>query len=203
MVIRVALVEDQRLVREILEAQLAREADIEVVGATGEGRDAIAMARRARPDVLIVDLGLPDIDGLEVARAVHAQDPAIRLIVLSVDTRPERVRRLMEAGARGYVVKSGALRDLLRAVHVVADGETYLSPELARPPAAAALALGPREREVLALIAAGLRTAQIGARLGISPATVESHRRNIMRKLNLHSVAGLTKFALREGLASL
>jgi two-component system NarL family response regulator len=205
MTIRVALVEDQRLVREILEAQLAREADLEIVGATGRGRDAIEMARRVRPDVLIVDLGLPDIDGLEVARVVRAQNPAILLIALSVDTRPERVRRLMEAGAHGYVVKSGALDGLLQAVHAVVRGTTYVSPELSDAHAAGIgeLGLGRREREVLALIAEGRRSPQIAARLGISPATVEAHRRNIMRKLNLHSVAELTKFALRAGLTSL
>lgn len=203
MTIRVALVEDQRLVREILEAQLAREADLEIVGTAGRGRDAIEMARRVRPDVLIIDLGLPDIDGVEVARAVHNDQPAVKLIVLSVDARPERVHRLMGLGAHGYVVKSGALQDLLGALHAVMRDEIYVSPALRQSDSRLMHGLGRREREVLAMIAEGRRSRQIAARLGISPATVESHRRNIMRKLNLHSVAELTKFALRAGLTSL
>lgn len=203
MAIRVALVEDQRLVREILEAQLAREAEIEIVGAAGQGRDAIEMARRVRPDVLIVDLGLPDIDGLEVARAVHGEQPAIKLIVLSVETGAERVRQLLEAGVHGYVVKSGALDDLLQAVHAVVREEVYLSPGLGQDHSRATHGLGRREREVLAMIAEGRRSPEIAARLGISLATVEAHRRNIMRKLDVHSVAELTKFALRAGLTSL
>lgn len=208
MSIRVAIVEDQRLVREILEAELGREPGIRIVGAAGRGSDAIRMAARVRPDVLLVDLGLPDFDGLEVARVVQAQQPGIKVIVLSIDSAPATVRRALAAGVQGYVVKSGALRDLLQAIRAVVEGKPYLSPEIGQARRAAGdnaqiPQLGPREREVLVLIAEGCRSHEIARRLGISLSTVEAHRRNIMRKLDLHSIAELTKFALRTGLTRL
>jgi two-component system NarL family response regulator len=199
------LVEDQRLFNEILAATLRREPDVEVVATAQTGSEALHIACALRPQVLLVDIGLPDLSGIEVARAVRVRAPDVRLVALSIHDEPEIVRNMLEAGASGYVLKSAALDDLVQALRVVVQGGTYLSREVAQagagPPARPRLAR--RERQVLALIAEGKHGPQIAAQLGISPATVEVHRRNIMTKLGVHTVAALIKAALREGLISL
>ena len=208
MAIRLAIAEDQRMVRELLSALLVREPDLEVVGEAATGTEALALAAQLRPDVLVLDIGLPDVDGIEVARTVKRSLPGVRLLALSVHGERRFVQQMLDAGADGYVVKAAALEELVQAIRVVAQGNVYLSPEITR----AALrgdgtdeeaALGARERQVLALLAEGKRSAEIAAGLHISPATVEVHRRNIMRKLGLHTIAELTKYAIRKGLTSL
>jgi two-component system NarL family response regulator len=208
MIVKVAIAEDQRMVRELLAALLAREPDFQVVGEAASGREAIDLAGRLVPDVLVLDIGLPDLDGVEVARALRKGVPAVRLLTLSVHAERNFVRRMLNVGVDGYVVKSSALQELVRAIRVVAAGKLYLSPDIAREalPEPAAEELGPlaaRERQVLALLAEGKRSSDIGHALGISTATVEAHRRNIMRKLGLHTIAELTKYAIRKGLTSL
>jgi len=208
MAIRVAIAEDQRIVREMLAALLEREADLSLVGAAGTGAEAIAVVAQQHPDVLVLDIGLPDIEGAEVARRVKEIAPACRVLTLSVQDSRFFVQHMLRAGADGYVVKSAALPELVQAIRVVASGRVYLSPDIARK-AVAGLApdestmLGSRERQVLALLAGGKRSSDIASDLHISVATVEAHRRNIMRKLDLHSVAELTKYAIRQGLTSL
>lgn len=209
MAIRVVLAEDQRMVREALGALLAREPDIEIIGEAADGREAIARALELRPDVLVLDIGLPEVEGTEVARALRLRAPEVKVLALSVHNEPHYVREMLKAGAAGYVDKSSALEELVRAIRLVVQGKLYLSPELTRG------ALGPRftginnarlsqrERQVIALLASGKRSQQIAGELNISLATVEAHRRNIMRKLGLHTVAELTRYAVRHGLTSL
>jgi DNA-binding NarL/FixJ family response regulator len=203
MVIRVAIIEDQRIVRDLLQALLAREPGIEVVGVASTGGEALQLADRLAPDVISLDVSLPDMDGIAVARAVHVRHPRIHVVALSMHEERSFVSAMLDAGAEGYVVKSGTIDELCDAIRSVAQGRRYLSPALAGRPADPASLLSRREREVIALLADGKRSADIGRRLGISAATVEVHRRNIMRKLDLHTIAELTRYALRRGLTSL
>jgi DNA-binding NarL/FixJ family response regulator len=206
--IRIGLVEDQRLIRELLAAVLSREADFEVVAQAGTGQEAIEVARAASLDVFVVDISLPDLDGVEVARLLLKRRPGPRVLALSVHEEPYFVRQMLDAGADGYVVKSGAVEELVRAIRSVHEGRMYLSPTIARqalgkPSPGAPAVLTPRERQVLKLIADGQHSDEIAARLSISAGTVEAHRRNIMAKLGMHTVAELTKYAIREGLTGL
>lgn len=206
--IRIALVEDQRMVRDLLVAVLSREPGFEVVSQAATGKEAIAAAEAVMPDVFVVDISLPDVDGLQVARALRKARPKMPILALSIHEEPYFVRQMIGAGADGYVVKSGAVEELVRAIRSVHEGRMYLSPSIARqaigkPLDRHAPALTPRERQVLKLLADGKHSAAIAARLSISEATVEAHRRNIMAKLSLHTVAELTKYAIREGLTSL
>lgn len=216
MTISVALVDDHRMLREALHALLAEEEDIEVVGEAGSGREALALVSRLAPQVLVLDNGLPDMTGIDVARRLRAELSAVRVLVLSEHSDRRVVQEMLKAGAAGYVTKNAAGEELLRAIRAVAAGHSFLSPEVARtvlsdyacacgggqhaPPPTC---LGARERDVLRLIADGERSTGIAARLGIAVSTVDVHRRNLMRKLDLHTVAKLTKYAVREGLSSL
>jgi DNA-binding NarL/FixJ family response regulator len=212
MTIRLAVAEDQRMVRELLVTLLVREADIEVVGEAASGPQAIEISANLRPDVLVLDIGLPEIDGMEVTRTLKSMQPGLRILALSIHAEKQFVNEMLKAGADGYMVKSAALTELVPAIRIVAQGKLYLSPEVARDAlgdllaprsAAEASGLGLREKQVLALLSGGKRSSEIAAQLHISVATVEAHRRNIMRKLGLHTVAELTKYALRHGLTSL
>jgi len=200
---RIAIAEDQRLIRELLAGALAREEGFEIVAQADNGREAIALVDSTRPDMLVLDVGLPDIDGAEVARTLRKMQPELRILALSVHEEPQFVQRMLKAGADGYVVKSAAAAELMDALRALRDGGTYLSAGARSAAAGGALPLAPREREILALIADGKRSPQIAEALSISVGTVEAHRRNIMAKLGLHNVAELTKYAVREGLTSL
>ena len=209
MIIGVAVVEDQRLMRELLTALLARESDISVTGEASSGAQAITMVRERQPDIVLLDIGLPDMTGVTVARVLRNVAKAVRLIALSVHSESRVVDGMLEAGAMGYVVKSAATDEVVQAIRTVAGGRVYLSPGIAdsrrhravsEPPITV---LGHREQEVLARLAEGKRSAEIAAELHISLATVEVHRRNIMSKLGLHTVAQLTKYAIRKGLTPL
>jgi DNA-binding NarL/FixJ family response regulator len=206
MTVRVGIVEDQRIVLELLATLLAREPDIIVVGQAATGAKGLDLAQRTRPDVLLLDVSLPDMDGITVARLVRQRHPQLKVIALSVHDEPAFVQGMLQAGAQGYVHKSDTVGNLREAIRAVMLGERYLSPVVGARPAGtggSAGALGKRELEVLALLAEGKRSAEIARRLGIAPATVDVHRRNIMRKLDLHTIAELTRFALRHGLTSL
>jgi two-component system NarL family response regulator len=209
--IRVAIVEDQRLLRDLVGMLLANQSDMEVVGEASSGREALRMTAQARPDVVLLDIGLPDLDGIEVARRLRRDREDLKIIALSVHADPHLVHQMLQAGANGYVVKSAAASQLERAIRVVLRKRVYLSPEIERSAlegitydsASGSPELGPRERQVLTLLAEGKRSNEIASKLGISGATVEVHRRNIMRKLDAHSVAQLTKYAIRHGFTSL
>jgi two-component system NarL family response regulator len=195
--IRIALAEDQRLIRELLAGVLAREDGFEIVA---EPTDA---------DVLVLDLSLPGARSMEVARALRKAQPKLGILVLSMHEEPHLVRQMLQAGADGYVVKSGTLGELVHAVRAVHQGRMYLSPSITRHAVAKDASLGSgmgrlsaREREVLVLIANGHQSRSIAVKLDITKGTVEVHRRNIMTKLRLHNIADLTKYAVREGLTS-
>jgi DNA-binding NarL/FixJ family response regulator len=208
---RVVIVEDQRILRELLCAMLAGEPQTDVVGQAHTGAEALELADRLEPDVVLLDISLPDFDGIAVMQSLRSRHPATRVIALSIHDEPRYVQGMIDAGASGYVVKSATMDELRQAIRAVLRGETYLSAALRQPaPEAGTLqepqpisALGRRERQVLSLLAEGKHSAEIAAELAISVGTVDVHRRNIMRKLNLHTIAELTKFAVRKGLTSL
>ena len=196
------------MMRELLSALLARESDFQVVGEAASGREAVALTARLAPDVLLLDIGLPDVDGAEVARILRKTGSPAKLLALSIHAERHAVQQMLSAGADGYVVKSSALQELVRAIRAVAQGKIYLSPDITREALPdldeeEGAPLAARERQVLALLADGKRSSEIGRKLGISTATVEAHRRNIMRKLDLHTIAQLTKYAVRKGLTPL
>lgn len=212
---RVAIADDHRMLRDAIRAMLQNEDDIEIVGEAGDGHAAIEMAKKVQPDILILDISMPSLNGIESAARITARFPAMKLIALSGYTDQRYVMEMFKAGAMGYVVKAAAGSELINAIRAVARGENYVCPELAGAMVNAVLvkqankegngevSLGHREREVLQLIAEGMRTPAIAQRMSISPATVETHRRNIMRKLTLHSVADLTRYAIQHGITEL
>jgi len=211
--IRVLLVDDHVVVREGLRHVLGADHGFDVVGEAGTGAEALALAAERRPDVVLLDLTMPGMSGLEVTAALRERLPEVRVLVLSMHEQDEYVVAAVRGGAHGYVLKDadpGELRAAIRAVH---GGAGYFSPAVARHLGAAVRGevpadaprdrlerLTPREREVLARVAAGLTNREIAAQLGISPRTVESHRESVMKKLSLRSVAELTRFALQSGL---
>ena len=211
MTMRLVFADDHRMLREALAELLARETDVEVVAEASTAREALEQVQRTRPDVLVLDVGLPDMTGIEVARRLRGSGTKVLMLSAHIDKR--FVEEALKAGAAGYVSKGAAGAELVRAVRAVAGGQTYVSPEAAGPllrglrepkdgaPPPSSV-LGRREREVLKLVAEGARSAQIAAQLHIKVGTVEVHRRNIARKLGLHSIADLTKYALREGITS-
>ncbi|MEW6100191.1 MAG: response regulator transcription factor [Pseudomonadota bacterium] len=211
MTIRVLLVEDHRMVREALRDTLARETDIEVVAEAGDAASALEQARELTPDVIVLDIALPDLNGIETTARLRDTGSRAKVVALSAYTDKRFVTEMLRAGAAGYITKSAAGTELVRAIRSVAAGQSYFCPEVATALAAEVRnsgreaetpRLGRREREVLRLIAEGHRSAAIAEQLHISVATVEVHRRNIMRKLGLHTVAELTRYAVREGMVS-
>lgn len=212
MTIRVLLVEDHRMVREALCEVLQKVPDIEVVGEAGDAREALKQAVDLNPDVVVLDIRLPDLNGIEVAARLRDAGSRAKLVALSAFADKRFVTAMLRSGASAYVTKSAAGTELVRAIRAVAAGHGYFSPEIAgtlasevrdRPLVGDAQPLARREREVLRLIAEGVRSPAIAEQLHVSVATIEVHRRNIMRKLGLRTVAELTKFAIREGIVSL
>jgi DNA-binding NarL/FixJ family response regulator len=210
--IRVLLVDDHRLLRDALSAVLSRETDIEIVGEAGSGAEGLELCQATRPDIVVLDIGLPDLNGVEVAARLNGIPSAPRIVALSAYADKRFVAEMLRAGAAAYVTKSAAGTELVRAIRAVSDGNNYLCPEVADALVAEVrdaagirdgTRLGRREREVLRMIAEGARSADIAATLHIAVATVEVHRRNITRKLDLRTVAELTKYAIREGIVSL
>lgn len=206
--ISVVLVDDHRLLREALRDTLAREDDVQVVGETGQGLQAIEWVREMRPDVVVLDIGLPDLNGIEVAARIHETHADTRIVALSAYSDKRFVNEMLRAGASAFVSKASAGTELVVAIRAAAAGNSYLSPDVAGALAAqvrsestqAEARLGRREREVLRLVAQGLRSPAIAETLHMAVATVDVHRRNIMRKLDLHTVADLTRYAIREGI---
>jgi len=213
MSIRVLLVDDHKILRDALKGVLEREQDIAVVGEANDGAEGMALARELQPDIVLMDIGLPVMGGIDATRSLIAECPEIKVVALSTFSDRRIVLQMLDAGARGYVVKSAGRDELLRAIRSVAYGRTYLCPDASavlveslrgkrtveNPPTDP---IGRREREVLQLLADGLTSPEIGKRLHIATSTVEVHRRNLMRKLELHSIAELTKYAVRNGLTS-
>ncbi|MFN0007894.1 MAG: response regulator [Planctomycetota bacterium] len=215
MKIRVLLVDDHMMMREGLKSLLAEFSDIEIVGECADGRTALDFVRTLSPHVVVMDIGMPGLNGVEATRRIRTEFPSTRVIALSTHTDKRYVQHMLEAGACGYVLKIGAHAELVQAVRAAAVGKTYLSPEVAgsvverltsphTPGEVTAFStLSSREREVLQLVAEGKTSADTGKEMHISLKTVETHRRNITIKLGLHGTAELTKYAVREGLTSL
>lgn len=208
MTIRIILVDDHHLLREVLREKLAKEADIDIVGEAADGRAALQLTAQLMPDIVILDISLPQMNGVELATRITAAYKSVKVVALSMHADKRFVTEMFKAGASGYVTKTAAATELLNAIRSVAAGKRYLGAEVADALVDGVRTdgqsqLGRREREVLGLLAEGLRTQDIADRLHISAGTVEVHRRNIMRKLDLHTVAELTKYAIREGISSL
>ncbi len=215
MSIRVLLADDHQMLREGLRAVLSLEEDIEVIGEASDGRAAIEMAERLVPDVVLMDIGMHGLNGVEATRRIKAGNSDVKVIALSTYSDKRYVLSMLEAGASGYVLKAAAVDEMCRAVRAVAAGKRYLSPDVAgvvvdahlgtpdRPDAPSSSILGSREREALQLLAEGHSSPEIARRMRIAPSTVETHRRNIMSKLDVHNIAELTKYAIREGLTTL
>jgi two-component system NarL family response regulator len=208
----VLLVEDHRMVREALSEALKKVPDIDIVGEAGDAHEALKLAAKLKPDVIVLDIRLPDVNGMEVAARLKDAGITAKIVALSAFDDKRFVTAMLRAGASAYVTKSAAGTELVRAIRAVAAGQGYFSPEIAgalvselrdRPIAGDAVPLARREREVLRLIAEGVRSPAIAAQLHVTVGTVEVHRRNIMRKLGLRTVAELTKHAIREGIVSL
>jgi DNA-binding NarL/FixJ family response regulator len=210
---RVILADDHRMMRDGLRAVLEK-AGVEVVAEAANGREAIAEVRRVQPDIVIMDVGMPELNGIDATRRLAAEMPLVKVIALSMNADRRYVIAMLEAGAVGYLLKNSASEELITALQVVIRGETYVSPAVAGSVVSPAThggapgrvgrerPLSAREREVLQLIAEGKSSKEVGAALGIAVTTVETHRRQLMDKLNLRTIAELTKYAIREGMTS-
>ena len=206
--IRILLADDHALVRHGFRMILAAESDMEIVGEAANGRDAVETAERLRPDVVVMDVAMPELNGIEATRRLAETAPRTRVLALSMHKDSVYVREILRAGARGYLLKDAFDRDLLAAVRAVAAGEGYLSPAVSE----AVLSdyrkqvsdpldlLTSREREVLQMLAEGKTNKDIASLLKLSVYTVDAHRGRIMEKLNLHSIGELVRFAVRGGL---
>lgn len=217
MTLRILVADDHRIFREGLCAMLRSQADLDVIAEAEDGRLALKLALDLKPDVVVMDLGMPSLNGVEATRRIVSESPAVRVLALSMHSDKRFVSGALSAGASGYLLKDCAFEELSTAIRTVAAGKAYLSPAVAhlvvegfvrhaggdesQKPGLAQLT--PREREVLQLIAEGRTVAEIAEILAVSQKTVETHRQQIKAKLNLQSVAQLTKYAIREGLTSL
>lgn len=212
MTIRLLLVDDHAVVRSGLRMLLENEKDIEIAGEAGNGREALDMIGQLHPTLVLMDIGLPDMTGIEVARQVKQQWPDVAVVALTIHEDEEYFFQMLQAGANGYVPKRAAPEELLTALRTAAEGGVYLYPSLAKllvrdylsgereTPAGAVDGLTEREQEVLAHLADGASNQDIADTLNISPKTVARHRENIMHKLNLHSRSDLVKYAIRKGI---
>lgn len=210
----ILLVDDHRIVREGLRTLLGQQPDLAVVGEAADGRDAVTQACLLRPDVIVMDIAMPELNGVEATRLILAELPAVRIVALSMYADRRFVAEILRAGALGYVLKDGAFEELALAIRTVTEGKTYLSPSIAglvveelvrrtETPGSPSLGgLTPRERQVLKLLADGMRPREIAQELAISAKTVEVHKQNLMNKLEIHTASELTRFAIREGLST-
>ena len=213
MPIRVILADDHVMLRNALRLMLEQEADIEIVGEASDGQGVLDMVAQTRPDVIVMDIAMPGMGGIEATRRLIQKDASLKILALTTYPDKRYINEMLSVGAVGYLTKSAASEQLLQAIRSVASDVPYLSQEVASAllesvrrksegsaPKPTKESLGRRERQVLSLLAEGMSSTEIGAQLHIAASTVDVHRRNIMRKLDLHSIAELTKFAIREGL---
>ena len=212
MSIRIVLADDHKVLRQGLSRAFSAEEDMEVVGETDNGYDVIELARKVSPDVIIMDIAMPGMNGIEATRQIYKELPDIKIIALSMHSVKKMVHEMFKAGAKGYLLKDCEYDELIKAIRIVVGGKVYLSPAITEVvvdnmlnPSEAKNAfdvLSDRERQVLQLLAEGKTTKQIARALFVSPKTIEGHRTKIMHKLDIDSVANLTKYAIREGLTS-
>ncbi len=212
MKVKVILADDHAMLRAGLKSLLQAVEDFDVVGETDNGRDTVALARELEPDVVVMDVAMPDMNGIDATRRIARLLPDVRVLALSSHGDGSYVKGMLEAGARGYLVKEAAIDELKTALETVVRGRIYVSSQicdglvedyLRQDEIRVPRALSTREREVLQLVAEGKSSVEIAALLHLSRRTVETHRRRIMDKLAIRSVAGLTKYAIREGITSL
>lgn len=210
------IVDDHRMTRDGLRSLIEEESLVQLAGEASNGREALRKLNEVSVDIVVMDLAMPDMNGIEATRQIRREYPDVQILALSMHADEEHVRHVLEAGASGYVVKDSAFEDLIDAVKTISRGSIYLSPQVANIVVDEYLQhphtsesnriykeLSDREREVLQLIAEGRSTKEIASRLFVSVKTVETHRRNIMQTLGVESVAELTKYAVRAGLTSL
>jgi DNA-binding NarL/FixJ family response regulator len=215
MAIRILLADDHQITRSGLRALLEQQPNMTVAGEAENGRLAVRMAADLKPDVIVMDINMPELNGIEASRQIKSELPDIKIIALSMHSDKRYVAGMLKAGVSGYLLKNCAFDELVAAINSVVRNQSYLSPAIADTvmkdyasilegaDQSTASLLSSREREVLQLIAEGMSTRDIGERIHVSVKTVETHRQQIMRKLNAKSVAELTKIAVREGLTSL
>jgi DNA-binding NarL/FixJ family response regulator len=215
MSIRVLLADDHKIFRDGLRTLIEKEAGMEVVAEAENGRKAVKLAEKLSPNVIIMDVSMPDLNGIEATRKIIAGTSNVKVIALSMHSDRRFVLGMLEAGASAYLLKDCAFAELVSAVRQVAAGNTYLSPKIAdvvvkgylNKVSSSALTtrtiLTSREREILQLLAEGMSAKEIAGHLNLSIKTIETHRRNIMEKLEIHTIAELTKYAIREGLVAL
>ena len=213
--IRVLLVDDHAIIREGLRSLLEKQPEMEVVADTDDGRQAFDLVRELLPDIVIMDITMRGLNGIEATRRIIAEFPAVKVIALSIHSKRRYVADMLSAGAVGYILKECLFDELVQAIKAVAAGGRYLSPRIADVVISDYVkrlstiadspfeALKTREREVLQLVAEGKSTKQIALELHVSTKTIEANRRQIMEKLSIHSIAELTKYAVREGLTTL
>jgi DNA-binding NarL/FixJ family response regulator len=215
MVTTILIADHHRMLRETLRQNLEGIEDFEVVADTGDGRSAVRLCEEEKPDIAVLDIDMPEMNGIEATRMISRKSPDTSVVALTNRSSLDHIAGMLAAGASAYLLKECAFEDLTRAVRLAAGGKTYLCPEVtgclvddyiryafkgktSRPPA-----LAPREREVLQLIAEGRALKEIASVLGVSRKTVENHKARIMEKLGTRSTAGLTKYAIREGITTL
>ncbi len=212
---KILLVDDHKMLREGLRLLIEKLGRMTIVGEADNGISAVGLARDLKPDLVLMDFALPDLNGVEATRRILAEVPGVKVIALSMHADKRYVRHMFAAGARGYVLKGSAFEEVAAAIKTVAAGRIYISPkitdqvlaeyvqQLAHPSAGEESPLSGREREVLQLLAEGKSSRKIAERLHVSVTTVDTHRKHIMDKLGFRSIAELTKYAVREGLTSL
>lgn len=215
MSIRILLADDHKITRQGLRSLLESDKDIEVIAEANNGREAVELSQKLIPDIIIMDVSMPDLNGVEATKRIITDNTTVKVIALSMHSDTLFVSEMLKSGAAGYLLKDCAFEELLQAIKTVSSGKTYLSPSisgvvvddylhrLSKSHVSDVDVLTDREREVLQLLAEGQSTKQIALKLHISAKTIETHRRQIMNKLDLHTVAELTKYAVRKGLTTL
>lgn len=212
MATKVLLVDDHEIMREGISALLRRHSDMEIVGQASDGRTAMEMAKQLKPDIVIMDIGMPNLNGIEATRQMISEYPQIKIMALSAHSDGAIVAKMIKAGAAGYMLKDSAFAELVDGLNTITSGKTFLCSKISRvvfsdyiniltnPKTDSSDDLTVREREVLQLVAEGHTTKEIAQMLNLSTKTIDSHREHIMEKLGIRNVAGLTKYAIREGL---
>ena len=215
MIIKILLADDHGIIREGLRSLLEKQPDIEVIGEAQDGRKAVALAQELLPDIVIIDISMPNLNGIDATRQIMSVCPDVKVIALSIHSNRRFIAKMLKAGAKGYILKDSLFEELSHAIKTVNSGEVFLSPKLtsmvvstyverlAATTEPESEALNNREREVLQMLAEGKTTKQIAVELHVSNKAIEANRRNIMRKLNISNLPELTKYAIREGLTSL
>jgi DNA-binding NarL/FixJ family response regulator len=212
---KILIADDHKLFRDGLKTLINKHPEIEVVGEAEDGLSAVALAQELKPDVVLMDISMPDLNGIEATRKILSERPEIKIIILSMHFDRRFVTEALKAGALGYLLKDSTVEELVQTIHAVKSDQIYLSDKIndvvikdyikmaKSAESSAYTVLSAREREVLQLLAEGKATKEIAAKLNVSVKTIETHRKQIMNKLNIHSIAELTKYAIREGLTQL